>query len=92
MAIYSAYNDDGITIMIHSDSPEEAAQKAEKIVNDTGIEMDLDFFEDDITDSYVDDDKTVEQWLTEKNIEFSQDLMLVIDGDDVRIYEIEITK
>ena len=92
MAIYSAYNDDNVTIMIHSESPEDAAQKAEKMVNDIGLEIDLDFFEDDITDSYVDDEKTVEQWLAEKNIEFSENQMLVIDGDDVRIYEIEFTK
>jgi|GEM_PF-3280325 hypothetical protein len=92
MAIYSAFNDDGITLMIHSESPEEAAQKAERTVTETGIEMDLDFFLDDITDSYVDDDKTVEQWLKEKNIDFSQDRMLIIDGDDVQVYEIEFTQ
>ena len=92
MAIYSAYNDDNVTIMIHSESPEKAAQKAEKIVNDIGIEMELDFFPDDIEDSYVDDDKTVEQWLKEKNVEFSDEVVLIIDGDDVRIYDIEFTR
>ena len=92
MAIYSAYNDDGMTIMIHSASPEDATRRAEKIVNDIGLEIDLDFFEDDITDSYVDDDKTVEQWLAEKNIDFSDETLLIIDGNDVRIYEIEFTK
>ena len=92
MAIYSAYNDDNVTIMIHSDSPQEAAEKAEKIITEIGLEMELDFFEDDIEDSYVDDDKTIEQWLAEKNIEFSEDLILVIDGDDVEVYEIEFTQ
>jgi len=92
MAIYSAYNDDGITLMIHSDSPEEAAQKAEEIVTKIGIEMELDFFLDDIEDSYVDDEKTVEQWLAEKKIDFSQDRMLIIDGDDVEVYEIKFTQ
>jgi hypothetical protein len=92
MAIYSAYNDDNVTIMIRSASPQQAAQKAEKVVNDIGLEMDLDFFLDDITDSYVDDEKTVEQWLEEKNINFSSDRMLIIDGDDVQVYEIEFTQ
>ena len=92
MKVYSAYNDDGMTIMIHSDSPEEAAQKVEEIINDIGIEMELDFFLDDIEDSYIDDEKTVEQWLAENNIEFSEEVVLVIDGDDVRIYNIEFTE
>ena len=92
MAIYSAYNDDGITIMIHSASPEDATRRAEKIVNDIGLEIDLDFFEDEIGDSYLDNEKTVEQWLAEKNIDFSDETLLVIDGNQVQIYEIEGTK
>ena len=92
MAVYSAYNDDGITLMIHSESPQQAAEKTEKIIDDIGLEMDLDFFLDDITDSYVDDDQTVEQWLRENNIEFAEDRMLIIDGDNVEIYEIEFTQ
>lgn len=88
MAIYSAYNDDNVTLMIHSKSPEDAAQKAEKIATDIGLEMELDFFLDDITDSYVDDEKTIEQWFAEKNIGFAEDQMLVIDGDDVQIYRL----
>ena len=93
MAIFSAYNDDYVTIMVRAKSPKDARKKVQDIIGSIGLEMDLDFFEDDISDSYMTDgETTVEDWLKDKGIDFNADCtdkMLIIDFVDLQIYDLK---
>lgn len=87
--VYSNFNDDYVTIMVHAKSPKDAKKKTEKIIKKTGIEgINLDtFFEDDITESEI-EGVTVEQWLEDRGVEFTENTVLVIDYNDVQVYEL----
>ena len=83
MKTFSAYNDDGITVIVMADSEEQAVKKTTDRIAEIGFEFDLDFFEDDINDSYVDDDETVAVWLKNHGVKFNEINMLVMEMNDV---------
>ena len=83
MKTFSAYNDDGITVIVMADSEEQAVKKTTDRIAEIGFEFDLDFFEDDINDSYVDDDETVTVWLKNHGVKFNESNMLVMEMNDV---------
>ena len=83
MKTYSAYNDDGMTIMVKADSEEQAIEKTADRIAEIGLEIELDYFEDDINDSYVTDDETVSDWLIRNGVEFTQNSMIVMEWNDV---------
>ena len=92
MAIFSAYNDDGITITVMASSEEEAVEKTAKKIAEIGLEIELNYFEDDINDSYVSDDETVEEWLKNHGADFNESNMLIMEYNDVEqnvnVYEL----
>ena len=83
MKTYSAYNDDGMTIMVMADSEEQAIEKTADKIAEIGFEFDLDYFEDDINDSYVSDDETVSDWLAKNGVNFTENNMLIMEMNDV---------
>ena len=88
MLVYSTFNDDELTVMIHAESSKDAKEKIEKIIKETGLEIDLDgFFPDDISESEI-EGVTVEKWLENKGIEFGIEKVLVIDFEDVQVYNL----
>ncbi len=92
MKTFSAYNDDGITITVMASSEEEAVEKTAGKVAEIGFEIDLDFFEDDISDSYVSDGETVDEWLKNHGVDFNVSNMLIMEWNDieqnVNVYEL----
>ena len=83
MKTYSAYNDDGMTIMVMADSEEQAIEKTADKIAEIGFEFDLDYFEDDINDSFVSDDETVSDWLQRNGVTFTENNMLIMEMNDV---------
>ena len=83
MKTFSAYNDDGITIMVRAISEEQAIERTADRIAEIGFEFDLDFIEDDIDDSYVSDDETVSDWLTKNGVSFNESNMIIMEMDDV---------
>ena len=83
MKTFSAYNDDGTTITVMANSQEHAAEKTAGKIAEIGFEFDLDYFEDDIDDSYVSDDETVSDWLKKNGVTFTENNMLIMEWNDV---------
>ena len=83
MKTFSAYNDDGITVMVMANSEEQAVDRTADKIAEIGFKFDLDFFEDDINDSYVSDDETVTVWLKNHGVEFTENNMLIMEMNDV---------
>ena len=83
MKTFSAYNDDGITIIVMADSEEQAVKKTTDRITEIGFELDPGFFEDDIDDSYVSDDETVSDWLKKNGVTFTENNMLIMEWNDV---------
>ena len=83
MKAYSCYNDDGTTIIVRAHSQEHAAEKTAGKIAEIGFDFDLDFFEDDITDSFVSDDETVSDWLTRNGATFTETNMLIMEWNDI---------
>ena len=83
MKTYSAYNDDGITIIVIADSKEQAIEKTADRIAEIGLEIELDYFEDDINDSYVTDDEIVSDWLKRNGVMFTENSMIVMDWNAV---------
>jgi hypothetical protein len=83
MKTFSAYNDDGITVIVIADSEEQAAKKTADKIAEIDLEIELDFFEDDIDDSFVSDDETVSDWLTRKGVAFTENNMLIMEWNDI---------
>ena len=83
MKTYSCYNDDGLTIMVKANSEEQAVDRTADRIAEIGFEFDLDFFEDDIDDSYVSDDETVTVWLKNHGVEFTENNMLIMEWNDI---------
>ena len=83
MKTFSAYNDDGITITVMADSEEQAVAKTVDKIAEIGLEIELDYFEDDINDSFVSDDETVSDWLKKNGAEFNVSNMLIMEMNDV---------
>ena len=92
MKTFSAYNDDGTTVMVMADSEEQAIEKTADKIAEIGFDFDLDYFEDDINDSFVSDDETVSDWLKRNGVTFTEDNMLVMEWNDieqnVQVYEL----
>ena len=83
MRTFSAYNDDGITIMVMADSEEKAVEKTADKITEIGLEIELDYFEDDTSDSFVSDDETVSDWLKRNGIKFNESNMLIMEWNDI---------
>ena len=83
MKTFSAYNDDGVTITVMANSEEQAVEKTADKIAEIGFEFDLDFFGDDLDDSFVSDDETVDDWFKKNGIEFTEENMLVMEMNDV---------
>ena len=83
MRTFSAYNDDGITIMVMADSEEKAVEKTADKITEIGLEIELDYFEDDTSDSVVSDDETVSDWLKRNGIKFNESNMLIMEWNDI---------
>ena len=83
MKTFSAYNDDGITIMVRAISEEQAIERTADRIAEIGYEFDLDFFEDDVDDAFVTDDETVSDWLKSHGVKFNESNMLVMEMNDV---------
>ena len=83
MKTFSAYNDDGITVMVMADSEEQAVEKTTDRIAEIGLEIEWDYFEDDIEDSYVTDDETVGDWLKKNGVIFTENNMLVMEYNDI---------
>ena len=83
MKTYSAYNDDGTTVMVMADSEEQAIEKTADKIAEIGFEFDLDYFEDDISDSFVSDDETVSDWLKKNGVTFTENDMLIMEWNDI---------
>ena len=83
MKTYSAYNDDGITVIVVADSEEQAIEKTADKIAEIGFEFDLGFFEDDLDGSFVTDDETVSDWLKSHGVKFNESNMLVMEMNDV---------
>ena len=83
MKTFSAYNDDGITVMVIADSQEQAVEKTADKIAEIGLEIELDYFEDDIDDSYVSDDETVTDWLKRNGVTFTENNMIVMEMNDI---------
>ena len=83
MKTYSVYSDDGMTIMVIADSEEQAVDKTADKIAEIGIEIDLDYFEDDLNDAYITDDETVSDWLIKNGIAFTEDSMIVMEYNDI---------
>ena len=60
---FSAFNDDGITIMVMENSEEEADKKTVYKIAEIGLEIEEPFYEDDVEDAYLSDDETVRNYL-----------------------------
>ena len=83
MKTFSAYNDDGITVMVIADSQEQAVEKTADKIAEIGFEFDLDFFEDPIDEAYVSDDETVSDWLKRNSVTFTENNMIVMEMNDI---------
>ena len=83
MKTFSAYNDDGITVMVMASNKKQAVKKTVEKIAEIGFEFDLDFFEDPIDEAYVSDDETVTDWLKRNGVTFSENNMLVMEMNDV---------
>ena len=80
---YSCYNDDEVTITVMASSEKEAAEKTAGRIAEMGLEIELDFFEDDIDDSFVSDDETVSDWLKRNGVTFTENNMIVMEMNDI---------
>lgn len=83
MKTFSAYNDDGITVMVMASSEEEAATKTAQKIAEIGFEVEPDFFEDDIDDSFVSDDESVSDWLVKNGANLNKNNMIVMEWNDI---------
>ena len=83
MKVFSAYNDDGITIIVMAGSEEQAVKKTADRIAEIGFEFDLEYFEDDIDDSFVSDDETVTDWLKRNGVTFTENNMIIMEYNDV---------
>jgi hypothetical protein len=83
MKTFSAYKDDGITVMVKANNGNHAADRSADRIAEIGFEFDLDFFEDDIDDSYVSDDETVTDWLKSHGVKFNESNMLVMEWNGI---------
>ena len=83
MKTFSAYNDDGITLLVLALNAEEAAFKTTDKIAEIGYEFDLNFFEDDIDDAFVSDDETVREWLDRHGVGLSENIMLIMECNDI---------
>ena len=92
MKTFSAYNDDGVTITVMASSEEEAVEKTVDKIAEIGLEIKLDYFEDDIEDSFVSDDETVSEWLKNHGVKFNESNMLIMESNEieqnVNVYEL----
>ena len=92
MKTFSCYNDDGITITVMADSEKHAVDRTADRIAKIGFEFDLDFFEDDLDDSFVSDDESVSEWLRNHDAKFNESNMLVMEWNDieqnVNVYEL----
>ncbi len=92
MKTFSAFNDDGITVMVMASNEEEATEKTADRIAEIGFEFDTDFFEDNIEDAYLTDDETVSDWLVSNGVKLNETNMLIMECDDieqsVQVYEL----
>ena len=92
MKTFSAFNDDGITIMVIAKNEEEAIEKTADKIAEIGFEFDLEYMEDDIEDAYISDDETVSEWLKKNDVTFTENSMVVMEWNDieqnVNVYEL----
>ena len=83
MKTYSCFNDDGITIMVMAKNVKQAVKKISDKIAEIGFEIELDYFEDDIDDSFVSDDETVSDWLKRNGVNFTENNMIIMEMNDV---------
>lgn len=83
MKTFSAYNDDGITVMVMASNEEEAASKTADKIAEIGFEFNLEYVEDDIQDAYLTDDETVHEWLTNHGVDLNETNMLIMEWNDI---------
>ena len=83
MKTYSCFNDDGITIMVMAKNVKQAVKKTSDKIAEIGFEIELDYFEDDIDDSFVSDDETVSDWLKRNGVNFTENNMIIMEMNDV---------
>ena len=83
MKTYSCFNDDGITIMVMAKNVKQAVKKISEKIAEIGFEIELDYFEDDIDDSFVSDDETVSDWLKRNGVNFTENNMIIMEMNDV---------
>ena len=83
MKTFSAFNDDGITITVMADSEKQAIEKTAQKIAEIGFEVEPDFFEDDIDDSFVSDDETVSEWLVKNGANLNKNNMLIMEWNDI---------
>jgi len=83
MKAFSAYNDDGITVIVMASSEEEAATRTADKIAEIGFGFELDFFEDDLADAFITDDETVSDWLKKNRVEFTEENMIIMECNDI---------
>ena len=83
MKTFSAYNDDGMTIMVMASNKKHAVKKTADKIAEIGLEIELDYFEDDLDDAFVTDDETVSDWLMENGVKFTENEMLIMEWNDI---------
>ena len=92
MKTYSCFNDDGVSVMVIAKNVKQAVKKTSEKIAEIGLEIELDYFEDDIEDSYVSDDETVSDWLKRNGVTFTENNMLIMEMNDVEqnvnVYEL----
>jgi len=92
MKIYSAYNDDGLTVTVIAKSAKDAADKTAEAIAQIGLDIDPAFFEDDIDNAYISDDTNVSEWLASQGIELTSHNLIVTEWNAIdqsaNVYEL----
>ena len=69
--------------MVMAKNVKQAVKKISDKIAEIGFEIELDYFEDDIDDSFVSDDETVSDWLKRNGVNFTENNMIIMEMNDV---------
>ena len=92
MKTFSAYDDDGLTVTVIAKSAKDAADRTAEAIAQLGLEIDPEFFEDDIEQASISDDMTVSEWLESQGLELTESNLIVTEWNAIEhhanVYEL----
>ena len=83
MKTFSCFNDDGTTVMVMAQNKKQAVNKTANKIAEIGLEIELDYFEDDINEAFISESETVSDWLNNNGIKFTENSMIIMEFNDI---------